>query len=68
MQELQNMLSEKLGLDASLSQQAVTMVLSFIKEKIPANMHGVLDAALKGDISALGDVSDTLNQVKGFFK
>ena len=50
MDELKKQLSEKLGLSEDISQQAVDMVLGFVKGKLPENMQGLVDSATKGEM------------------
>jgi hypothetical protein len=42
-------LQEKIGLTADQAKDAASHMMDFIKEKIPASMHGHIDAAAIGD-------------------
>ena len=64
MNELKQLLVDKLGLTEEQSQQAVEMVLGYVKEKLPENAQGLVDAAAKGEVP---DVGGLLDQAKGFF-
>ena len=55
---------DKLGLSDELSQQAIDTVLGYVKEKLPENAPGLVDAAAKGEMP---DVGGLLEQAKGFF-
>ena len=63
MEELKNKLSEVLNLDDEMAQKGVDTVVSFLKEKLPENLHGIVDNLESGD-----DVAGTaLDAVKGLF-
>ncbi len=64
MNELKQQLIDKLGLDEGVSQQAIDMVLGFVKEKLPENMRGMVDSALAGNMP---NTDDLLNKAKGLF-
>ena len=64
MDELKKQLSEKLGLSEDISQQAVDMVLGFVKGKLPENMQGLVDSAIKGEMP---DTDGLLDKAKGLF-
>jgi hypothetical protein len=48
MQELVQKLSEKTGMTADESQQAVNVVVNHLKEKLPAPLAAALDSYLAG--------------------
>jgi hypothetical protein len=56
MQDLVQRLSEKTGMTPDESQQAVNVVVSHLKEKLPAPLAGALDSFL-ADGSAQGSES-----------
>lgn len=63
MDELKNQLVEKLGIDESMANSAIEMVLGFVKDKLPEGLQGPLESVMKGE-----DVSDSaLDAVKGLF-
>ncbi|MBT8038539.1 MAG: DUF2267 domain-containing protein [Verrucomicrobiae bacterium] len=64
MDELKKQLMEKLGLDEAISQQAIDMVLGFVKDKLPENVQGLVDSAASGE---LPDTGGLLDQAKGLF-
>ena len=49
MDELKAQLMEKLGLDESVSTQAIETVLGFVKDKLPENVGGMLDSVMSGE-------------------
>lgn len=64
MEELKNKLAEVLNLDDEMAQKGVDTVLGFLKEKLPENLHGLLDN-LDGGGNDLAD--SALDAVKGLF-
>lgn len=64
MNELKQQLMEKLGLGEGVSEQAISMVLGFVKDKLPENMQGMLDSVMNGETPDLGNALDA---IKGFF-
>ncbi|MDX9992361.1 MAG: hypothetical protein RBS68_09960 [Anaerolineales bacterium] len=58
MQELIDLVSKKTGLSKEQSGMAVTVVLDFIKKKLPAPLAAQVDAVLGGktDLSAAADL------------
>lgn len=70
MNELKQQLMDKLGLDEGLSDQAIQLVLGFVKDKLPENLQGMVDSIAAGETPDLGDVGDlggALDTVKGLF-
>lgn len=65
MNEIKQQLSEKLGLSEEMSEQAIEMVLGFLKTKLPDNVSGLIDSAMEG--GEMPDVGGLLDQAKGFF-
>lgn len=64
MDELKQQLMDKLGLDEGVSQQAIDMVLGFVKDKLPANVQGLVDSVASGEMP---DTGDLLDKAKGLF-
>ena len=64
MDELKQQLMEKLGLDENVSDQAISLVLGFVKDKLPESMQGVVDSAIGGEMP---DGDDLLSKAKGLF-
>jgi hypothetical protein len=61
MDELINLVVEKTGLPEETAKQVVTIVLDFIREKLPDSFEGILDGFLDNDsavnfLSGLGDL------------
>ena len=68
MDELKAQLMEKLGLDENISQQAIGLVLGFVKEKLPDNLSGLVDSVAAGETPDVGDLTDGLmDKAKGLF-
>ncbi|NIV38964.1 MAG: DUF2267 domain-containing protein [Anaerolineae bacterium] len=58
MDELVKMVADKVGISEAQAKQAVEMVMSFLKDKLPEPIAGQLDAVLDGDVSGLDDLGD----------
>ncbi len=57
MEELIKQVAQKVGISEEQAKQAVTQVLAFLKEKLPAPVASQIDGVLAGkgpDLSALG--------------
>jgi len=65
MDELVKLVSDKVGISEDQAQEAVQVVLSFLKDKLPEPIAGQIDAALKGDLSGLGDLAGGLGGLFG---
>ena len=65
MDELVKMVADKVGISEAQAQQAVEMVMGFLKDKLPEPIAGQLDAALEGDVSGLGDLAGGLGKLFG---
>jgi hypothetical protein len=67
MDELVKMVSEKTGIPEATAQQAVEIVLNFIKDKLPAPIAGQIDGVLGGAGAAggLGDIAGGLGGLLG---
>ena len=64
MNELKEQLMEKLGLDEGVSQQAIDMILGFVKDKLPENIQGLVDSVMKGEMP---DTEGLLEKAKDLF-
>ena len=64
MDELKQQLMDKLGLDEGISQQAIDMVLGFVKDKLPENVQGLVDSVTSGEMP---DTGGLLDKAKGLF-
>ena len=65
MDELVKMVTKKVGISEAQARQAVEVVLSFLKDRLPEPLAGQIDAAVKGDVSGLGDVAGSLGGLFG---
>lgn len=63
MEELVRMVSEKTGIPQSTAQQAVSVVLNYLKDRLPEPIAGYLDTAAGG--KSVG--SDALSGLGGLF-
>jgi uncharacterized protein (DUF2267 family) len=61
--ELVNLVSSKSGIDEQQATQAVDTVIDFLKQKLPPELSGQLDALLSGQETPSG----ILGAVTGFF-
>ncbi len=65
MDELVKQVAKKVGISEAQARQAVEMVLSFLKDRLPEPLAGQIDSALKGDLSGLGDLGAGLGGLFG---
>ncbi len=80
MQELISQITSKIGISPEQAQGAMQMVLGFVKDKLPAPLHGTIDsllggqaegqaegqaAAAGGEAESEGGVGDLLEKAKG---
>jgi len=65
MDELVKLVSQKVGISEEQAQQAVTVVIGFLKDNLPAPIAAQVEAALKGDLSGLGDLASGLGELFG---
>jgi len=63
MDELKQKMMDQLGLDEGKSNQAIEMVLGFVKDKLPDNVGGMIDGVTGG----LPDAGGAVDAVKGLF-
>jgi uncharacterized protein (DUF2267 family) len=66
-EELVKNISKKLGLSEDMARQAVDMVISFIKDKLPDSIATQLDAFLGSDdlLEQAGDIAEGLEGLLG---
>jgi uncharacterized protein (DUF2267 family) len=64
MDQLVKQVSEKTGLSEEMSQQAVEVVIAYLKDKLPAPIAGQIDNVLAGK-SAGGGLGDTAQGLAG---
>lgn len=67
MDELVKMVADKVGIPETQAKQAVEIVLSFLKDRLPESMAGQVDAVIDGDVSGLGDLGDLAGGLGGMF-
>jgi len=65
MDELVKLVADKAGISESQAQQAVEVVMGFLKDKLPESLAGQLDGLLAGDTSGLTDLAGGLGNLFG---
>ncbi len=65
MDEVVNLVASKVGISQEQARQAVTIVVGFLKDKLPAPIAGQLDAALQGGGGGLDDLAGSLGGMLG---
>ena len=65
MDELVELVSEKVGISEQQAQQAVEVVLGFLKDNLPQPLAGQIEGALAGDLSGFGDLGDAIGGLGG---
>jgi uncharacterized protein (DUF2267 family) len=65
MEELIKLVSSKVGIPEAQAREAVETVLGFLKDRLPAPIATQVDAALKGDVSGLGNLAGGLGGLLG---
>ena len=68
MDELVKLVADKVGLSPNVAQQAVEVVMSFMKEKVPGQIADQLTGLLDGNASTGGVMSgltDKLGDIMG---
>ena len=65
MDELVKLVADKVGISEAQAQQAVEIVLDYLKDKLPEPVAGQIDAALEGDLSGLADMAGSLGGLFG---
>lgn len=65
MDELVKLVADKVGISEDQAREAVEVVMSFLKDKLPEPFAGQLDAVLEGDLSGLGDLTGSLGKLFG---
>jgi uncharacterized protein (DUF2267 family) len=66
MEELIKQVTAKTGISEDQARSAVTTVIGFLKEKLPAPIAGQLDNVVSGD-GASGMAGDIASKVGGLF-
>jgi hypothetical protein len=65
MDELIKRVSEKTGISEEQARSAVTTVVGFLKEKLPAPVAGQIDNAIGGGGQSGGGLNDIASKVGG---
>ncbi len=72
MEKLIQLVSEKTGIDAGQAKTAVTTVLNFLKDKVPAPIASQIDNVVSSESTEAGEgsssVSDIANKLGGMFR
>lgn len=72
MEDLINMVAQKVGISPEQASTAVTTVLGFIKDKLPDPIAAQVDSVVKGNISDAvgglgGGLGDAAKSIGGMF-
>lgn len=67
MNELINLVSQKTGLDSSKSQMAVTTVINYLKDRLPANIRPIIDQVAGGQNASNTNLGDLEKGLGGIF-
>jgi len=67
MDELIKQVTAKTGISEDQARTAVTTVLGFLKDKLPAPIAGQLDNVVSGGSGLAGGLGDMANKVGGMF-
>jgi uncharacterized protein (DUF2267 family) len=65
MDEVVKLVANKVGISEAQARQAVDVVVSFLKDKLPEPIAGQIDAALTGKLGGLGDLAGGLGGLLG---
>ena len=65
MDELVKQVSQRTGISEDQARTAVTTVLGFLKDKLPAPIGGQIDNLIAGESSAGGGIGDIASKVGG---
>jgi hypothetical protein len=65
MEQLIAMVVEKTGISEEAAQNAVDVVISFVKEKLPEPVAGQIDGIMSGETGAEGGIGDALKGMLG---
>jgi hypothetical protein len=63
--ELVKLVSEKVGISPEQAQKAVTTVMGFLKEKLPAPLAGHLDSFAAGGTGGAGGLGGVMSEAEG---
>jgi uncharacterized protein (DUF2267 family) len=62
MDELVNLVASKAGISQEQARQAVTVVVGFLKDRLPAPIAGQIDAVIKGGAGGLEGLGSLLGK------
>ncbi len=62
---LVELIREKTGVSAEQAQQAIDVVVGFLKEKLPEPIAAQVDMVLKSDVSTIADQIDAAKTMLG---
>lgn len=65
MDELVKLVTDKAGISPDQAQKAVTAVIGFLKEKLPAPLAGQLDKFTSGGAASAGGPSGVMDEAMG---
>ena len=65
MDELVRQVAQKTGIAEEQARTAVTTVIGFLKERLPAPIAGQLDGVISGGAGAVGGIANTAGDVLG---
>ena len=65
MEQLIKLVKEKTGITETQATTAVTTVVSFLKEKLPAGLSTQVDSFLKGDSGNMADMAGGIKDKLG---
>jgi len=65
MDELVKLVSNKVGIPEAQAGQAVEVVIDFLKKQLPQPLAAQVEAAVKGDIGDIGDLTSGLGGLLG---
>lgn len=67
MDELVKQVATKTGISEEQARSAVTTVIGFLKDRLPAPIAGQLDNVVRGGGDAAGGLGDLASKVGGIF-
>jgi hypothetical protein len=67
MDELIRQITSRTGISDAQAREAITIVLNFAKERMPATLAGQIDNIIGGNPSQGQSVQEHLNQLGGLF-
>ncbi len=67
MDELVKLVTDKVGISPEQAQKAVSTVLGFLKEKLPAPLAGELDKVVAGGSGGSAGLEDVADAAKKLF-